>query len=226
MNPPTAHYEFLGPPGALAVSLLVPATTYALFFACNEQNACIPALASDRVVAALSDPDWWLALWDPQAALIYLGWYVFCILVWAILPGDWVKGTTLRNGGHQSYKINGTTFLFSSSFLSLLLCFQAFSTFLLALGIASGIIFNFGPQSFTILYEKWVGFLTASILMATVQAVYCYAFSFRSGALLALGGNSGNPIYDVCSPLASHFRSSHRNVVVHRTGAQPLHWLS
>jgi hypothetical protein len=112
MNPPTAHYEFLGPPGALAVSLLVPVTTYALFFACNEQNACIPAFASDRVVAAVSDPDWWLALWDTEAALIYLGWYVFCILAWAILPGDWVKGTTLRNGEHQSYKINGTTFLF------------------------------------------------------------------------------------------------------------------
>nr|QMU26480.1 delta 14-sterol reductase [Agaricus subrufescens] len=178
MNPPTTHYEFLGPPGALAVSLLVPATTYALFFACNEQNACIPALDTDRVVAAVSDPDWWRALWDTEAALIYLGWYVFCVLAWAILPGDWVKGTTLRNGEHQFYKIN------------------AFSTFLLALGIASGIIFNFGPQSFTILYDKWVGFLTASLLMSAVQALYCYALSFRSGTLLALGGNSGNPIYD------------------------------
>jgi hypothetical protein len=74
----------------------------------------------------------------------------------------------------------------------------AFSTFLLALGITSGIILNFGPESFTILYEKWVGFLTASVLMATVQALYCYASSFRSSALLALGGNSGNIIYDVC----------------------------
>lgn len=29
------------------------------------------------------------------------------------------------------------------------------------------------------------------------QAVLVYAFSFRKGAILALGGNSGNPIYDV-----------------------------
>ncbi|KXN81339.1 Delta(14)-sterol reductase [Leucoagaricus sp. SymC.cos] len=178
MNPPTTHYEFFGPTGALFVTLTVPAISYALSFGCSEGNACLPQFDSQAVVAAVSNPQWWASLWDTEAALIYLGWYAFCVLAWAILPGDWVEGTTLRNGGKQKYKIN------------------AFSTFLLALGITSGIIFNFGPQSFTILYEKWVGFLTASIVMSTVQALYCYASSFRSGALLALGGNSGNPIYD------------------------------
>jgi delta14-sterol reductase len=34
--------------------------------------------------------------------------------------------------------------------------------------------------------------------MATFQAIACYAASFQHGKLLALGGNSGNPIYDVC----------------------------
>lgn len=33
--------------------------------------------------------------------------------------------------------------------------------------------------------------------MSVVQGVAVYAGSFRKGALLALGGNSGNPIYDV-----------------------------
>lgn len=33
--------------------------------------------------------------------------------------------------------------------------------------------------------------------MSIVQGVAVYASSFRAGALLALGGNSGNPIYDV-----------------------------
>lgn len=73
----------------------------------------------------------------------------------------------------------------------------AFSTFLLALGITSGYIFRYGPESFTFLYEKWVGFTTASVLMATAQGIYVYAASFRQGKLLALGGNSGNFIYDV-----------------------------
>jgi delta14-sterol reductase len=33
--------------------------------------------------------------------------------------------------------------------------------------------------------------------MATFQAIACYAASFQHGKLFALGGNSGNPIYDV-----------------------------
>ena len=73
----------------------------------------------------------------------------------------------------------------------------ALSTFLLALGITSGIIYNYGPGAFTFLYERWIGFVTASILMATLQAIGVYAMSFQEGKLLAVGGNSGNFIYDV-----------------------------
>lgn len=66
------------------------------------------------------------------------------------------------------------------------------------MGIASGYIIRYGPESFTFLYDKWLGFMTASLIMSIVQAVAVYLGSFREGALLALGGNSGNPIYDVC----------------------------
>ena len=78
----------------------------------------------------------------------------------------------------------------------------AFSTMLLALGLTAGLIYRDGPQPLTFIYEKWVGLVTASILMSVVQGVGCYIASYRPGALLALGGNSGNPIYDVrcCRP--------------------------
>ena len=33
--------------------------------------------------------------------------------------------------------------------------------------------------------------------MSLVQAFVCYVASFRKGALLALGGNTGSHIYDV-----------------------------
>jgi delta14-sterol reductase len=75
--------------------------------------------------------------------------------------------------------------------------FIAFSTFLLALGVTAGVILRFGPESFTFLYDKWVGFVTASLAMSIVQSIYCYSSSFYGGKLLALGGNSGNFIYDV-----------------------------
>ena len=68
---------------------------------------------------------------------------------------------------------------------------------MLAVGLTIGHIYRSGPESFTFLYEKWVGFVTASILMSVLQAVFVYAMSFKEGRLLALGGNSGNFIYDV-----------------------------
>lgn len=197
LNPRTTHYEFLGPPGALLVTVFVPITAYALYFGCSETSGgCPPRISYPAVIDTLSDPSFWKSLWDTQAALIYLGWYAFCVLAWAILPGDWVEGSQLRDGGKKLYKINGefehNNLDPTSSNPSL-----AFSTFLLALGLTSGYIWRFGPESFTFLYDKFIGFVTASLLMSVVQAAGCYAASFRQGALLALGGNSGNVIYDV-----------------------------
>jgi Delta14-sterol reductase len=70
------------------------------------------------------------------------------------------------------------------------------------MGLSCGYILRNGPESFTFLYEKWIGFVTASLVMSVAQAFYVYASSFRKGALLALGGNSGSFIYDVCFKLA------------------------
>ncbi|THH20554.1 hypothetical protein EW146_g838 [Bondarzewia mesenterica] len=182
LNPRTTSYEFLGPLGAFAVSFGVPVLTYALYFSCNEASGgCPPTPLSSLlplVQQALSDPEWWKGLWDAQAAVMYLGWYAFCVLAWAILPGDWVQGSQLRNGKYQHYKIN------------------AFSTSLLALGLATGYILRFGVQSFTFFYEHWVGFLTAALLNSIFQGLLWYALSFKKGKLLALGGNSGNHVYD------------------------------
>ncbi|TFK74093.1 ERG4/ERG24 ergosterol biosynthesis protein [Pluteus cervinus] len=186
LNPRTKSFEFLGPPGATLITIGVPSMIYTLYFACSEASGGCPApgLFSDpsalleRVSSALSSPEWWASLWDTEATIIYFAWYAFCIVAWAILPGDWVEGTTLRTGGKQKYKIN------------------AFSTYFLTLGLVTGWILRFGPESFTFIYEKWLGFVTASLLNSVIQAVYSYASSYRSGALLALGGNSGNFIYD------------------------------
>ncbi|EJD50645.1 ERG4/ERG24 ergosterol biosynthesis protein [Auricularia subglabra TFB-10046 SS5] len=180
LNPKTTEYEFFGPPGALAVTIGVPFLAYALYFGCNERNGCPPGLQLTKLnlQTSLTSLDWWLSLWDTKAATMYLGWYAFCVAAWAILPGDWVEGTVMRNGQRKKYKIN------------------AFSTFLLAMGAAAGYIFRFGPASFTFIYERFVGFATAALLMSIVQALYVYWSSFQKGALLALGGNTGNPIYD------------------------------
>jgi len=69
------------------------------------------------------------------------------------------------------------------------------------MGVTAGFIIRFGPEEFTFLYNKWIGFVTASLIMSVVQSVYCYASSFFGDKLLALGGNSGNFIYDVSCQL-------------------------
>jgi len=111
LNPQTAHYEFLGPPGAFAISVGVPIATYLLYFGCSEKaGGCPPNLdlASEHVLNAVTNLDWWKGLWDTEASLIYFSWYAFCVVAWAVLPGDQVAGTTLRTGGKKQYKINGT----------------------------------------------------------------------------------------------------------------------
>jgi len=117
LNPRTTSYEFLGPPGAFLVSTTVPLVTYSLHFGCNETTGCPPPWAienfKERVISSVTDVEWWKGLWDSQAAVAYLGWYTFVVLAWAILPGDWISGTQLRNGKRLQYKINGVcAFLF------------------------------------------------------------------------------------------------------------------
>ncbi|KAJ6516498.1 ergosterol biosynthesis ERG4/ERG24 [Mycena sanguinolenta] len=179
VTPVAAYSEFLDPLGAFFICTAVPLTIYALFFGCSEQSGgCPPTLDRIRVFLALTDPAWYQELWDTQATILFVAWYAFCVLAWAILPGDWISGTTLRNGEKKQYKIN------------------AFSTFILALSLALGVIYIYGPQSFTFLHDKFIGFMTASVVVAILQALACHVASFRLGALLSLGGNTGNPVYN------------------------------
>ncbi|TFL03804.1 ERG4/ERG24 ergosterol biosynthesis protein [Pterulicium gracile] len=181
LNPKTTHFEFFGPPGALAVTLGVPFLSYALNLGCSERlAACPPPLKfiPGFLLATVEDSNWWSSLWDTKVVLVYAGWYAFCVAAWAVLPGDYVEGLPLRTGGTKKYKIN------------------AFSTFLLALGLVFGWIIRFGPESFTYIYEKFPQFITAALLNSILQAAFVYAKSFNNGELLALGGNSGNFIYD------------------------------
>lgn len=197
LNPRTKHYEFLGPPGALAITIGVPAMTYALYFGCSENHGgCPPPIDTSLILDSLSDLSWWKGLWDTQAAIAYFAWYAFVVVAWLILPGDWVDGVPMRNGVTKKYKINGAWQMspprgvWTDGHV-------AFSTALLTFGVVAGVIYRYGPQPLTFIYEHWVGLVTASIVMSVVQALWCYLSSFRQGALLALGGNSGNPIYDV-----------------------------
>lgn len=107
--PRTLHYEFLGPPGALGISLLVPLFTYFFAFGCDERG-CPPMPVGMYLKEGFRQMQTWqfyADLWDTKATTAYLAWYAWCVVCWAVLPGQWLEGTTLRNGEKLWYKING-----------------------------------------------------------------------------------------------------------------------
>ena len=57
LNPRTTTYEFFGPPGALAVTILTPLTVYSLYYGCSEETGgCPPSLSLSQLTDRLSDP--------------------------------------------------------------------------------------------------------------------------------------------------------------------------
>lgn len=120
LNPRTTSYDFLGPPGALAISLGVPFLIYGLYFGCNETSGgCIPPveLTLANLQYAFTHTSWWTKLWDTEATLLYLAWYAFTVVSWFMLPGDWVEGVTMRTGEKKRYKINGATHILATIYL-------------------------------------------------------------------------------------------------------------
>ena len=113
LNPRTTSYEFGGPLGAALITITIPLMTYLLYFGCTQQNGCPPpwvTIKNPELLDTLQEPDFWKSLWDTEAALMYFGWYAFCVVAWIVLPGDWIEGTLMRNGKKMKYKINGTHF--------------------------------------------------------------------------------------------------------------------
>ncbi|ODN79893.1 hypothetical protein L202_03785 [Cryptococcus amylolentus CBS 6039] len=183
LNPKSKPTEFFGPIGTTAITLLCPIFSYIFFFACNDAVGCTPTSLGGFKEA------WNLAIdgfpssagqwWEWKAAAVYLGWYAFCVICEVALPGERVQGNLLRDGTCKTYRMNGLY------------------TLLLALGIITGLLVQpGGVQAFTWLHDHFVPLLSAALAMATFQATWVYAYSFFSGELLALGGNSGNVIYD------------------------------
>ena len=73
----------------------------------------------------------------------------------------------------------------------------AFSTLMCTTLLTALVYARWGDSPFLYLVNHYAELITASLIMSISQAVYCYWSSFQPGRILALGGNSGNVIYDV-----------------------------
>lgn len=191
LNPKSSPTEFLGPLGTLGVTVTTPIFVYLLYFGCNETTGCPPGWNSSTRSFNIQYSDieaMFEKLFDLKAFIVYLGWYAYIVACWALIPGDWVEGTLIRDGTKKLYKVN------------------AFSTLLLTTGLLVPVVAtSSGQESLSWMYNHWLGLANAAVCMAIFQAVWVYAWSFHSRELLAKGGNSGVFVYDASSVTVNLF---------------------
>ena len=164
----TNTYEFMGPVGTFLMSLGLPLVVFCLFAFCNAQHCSVRPPENFPCL---------VSLWSPHAYAIFIVWFVFHMFIYLSPLGRTVEGPTLRDGTRLTYKINGL---------------HAF--------VIAHVLFIIGYFYFklpvTIVYDKFLPLASAAFFFSFVLAVYLYIKSFDSRALLALGGNTGNVIYD------------------------------
>lgn len=166
--PKTKEYEFLGPVGTFLMTLGLPAVVFGLFVLCSPTDC---SLRLNPALPSLRD------FWHPHAYTLFLVWFLFHALLYLSPLGKTVEGTKIRDGTRLKYKINGMHAFVISHVL-----------------FAAGYFYFKVPVTFV--YDHFLALATAAFVFSFALAVYLYVRSFRSDALLALGGNSGNLIYD------------------------------
>ena len=167
-NPKTTEYEFLGPIGVLLMTIGLPATVLGLYVLCSGEDCSL------RLYPTFPKPE---EYWHPHAFLIFIAWFLFQALIYLSPLGETVEGTHLRDGTKLKYKMNGLyAFVISHVLFAVGYCYYKI------------------PVAFV--YDHFLAFAVGAFVFSFALAVYLYVRSFREDALLALGGNTGNSVYD------------------------------
>ena len=98
-NPKTTEFEFMGPYGSYFMVLGLPFMTYALYFGCHGSHCSV--LEVPPLPTNVAD------LWSTKSAAIVAGWFLFQMLLHAILPATIKQGLPLRDGTKIDYRLNG-----------------------------------------------------------------------------------------------------------------------
>ncbi|KAF9099786.1 erg24, C-14 sterol reductase [Mortierella sp. GBA35] len=202
---PNPQYEFLGPPGAIAMLIVLPLITYGLYYNCRAGFGCIPAYwdSKDGYWPSIgSDPssyhkDLWnffASTWDLDAFKVYSAFMVFLFVCYFIIPGKVVEGAVV--GG-----VGGSPLVKDRSNHKLKYKINALKTLILMALMTAATLYTQGVKPFLFLYEHFVGLITASLVWTFGVSIFVYIWSFLPDGdgqekILASGGNTGNKIYD------------------------------
>ncbi|KAI9486850.1 MAG: ergosterol biosynthesis ERG4/ERG24 [Benjaminiella poitrasii] len=178
-NPKTTHYEFGGVLGAIGMIVFLPLLVLAFAYGCDK-TGYKPVERSYQFMSnfdkyALIDG---LKNWHYGSVLFYLGIVLQLAVYSQALPGEEVEGVPLRDGRRLKYKINAM-----ASLQSLLM-------------IAVMALRGQGWTVFLWTKTHFADIALFSVAFSFLVSICVYVSSFFGHKMLALGGNTGNPIYD------------------------------
>ena len=163
-------YEFGGPIGALATTLALPVVVLWLLHMTKLGFVDFDFLGN-LFFNMVDNMETYLAC---TAGLI--GWFVFLVFLWALLPGPVVQGAPIHGNKKNTlgYKLNGH----------------------LTFWVVVGLVFGLKIPLNEYLYRYYEPLAVCDIILCFLLSTYMYGKSFASNSILAKGGDSGNPIYD------------------------------
>uniref|UniRef100_A0A8C4FH80 Delta(14)-sterol reductase LBR n=1 Tax=Dicentrarchus labrax TaxID=13489 RepID=A0A8C4FH80_DICLA len=160
---------FVLPPGAYFWLLFLPAWVLFLVLQVNLED---PSLAN---FPPLLPP--FEAFWDAQALGFVILWVLFQVLLYILPVGKLSEGMPLRSGERLKYRTNG--------FFAI-----AVSAVAVVAAVHQGV-------DLTYIHSHFLQLATASLLISVLLSIYLYVRSrYAAPEQLALGGNSGNVVYD------------------------------
>jgi delta14-sterol reductase len=138
-------------------------------------------------------------------------WFLFQVILERLLPARIVQGTPLPTAEDSSkklndngkgmpiqgldYRLNGHLAFWVTCFV-LLSCYPHFVLCPFLMYDQAMKTMTWGMFPLEILHEYYIECATTSIGFSIALSIYMYLHSFKKGALLAHGGNSGNVAYD------------------------------
>ena len=206
------QYEFGGPWGTLATTLLLPVLVLVLIHWSDLGRvdfAFVTAFHGSHSIAEV-----WRAAWQShvlcpqcatnptlllQCAVCLIGWFLFQVVLERFLPCEVVEGVPVKgNPNHRlTYRINGHL-----AFWVTLLLVQVGWPYWHDVVSSSGrtsqtSVLQLGSVPLELLYQHTPELALACIALCFLLSVYLYLSSFRSpNVIVADGGNSGHVLYD------------------------------
>ncbi|XP_029984438.1 delta(14)-sterol reductase LBR isoform X4 [Sphaeramia orbicularis] len=116
-------------------------------------------------------------LWDTQAFGIVILWILFQALLYVLPVGKLSEGMPLRTGERLKYRTNGFFAIVVSALVAVAAVYQGIDL--------------------TYIHSNFLQLSVATFLISVLLSIYLYIRSrYVSADQLALGGNSGNVVYD------------------------------